>query len=207
MQKSTVKGTDMALCWRGCLWACSGATFTPLSSSYFGPGCLWACPRGDPIVYLALSAHSAYSFSISCPHRLSLSTLTSLTGVAVDIPRTVTILFVAIVAVVGILLTSVGARPNLLHLPQSLQLLRVLLLRLLQLPPLAILQDLFSPYLQLTLRQLSTRSSLVSVMHLLLSSPFCQVNLSLGFLTPPAAIIWRHMPPHLPLLPLHHIHL
>jgi hypothetical protein len=107
----------------------------------------------------------------------------------VDLPRTVTILFVAIVAVVGILLTSVSARPNLLHLPQSLPLLRMLLLQLLQLLPLAILQDLLSPYLQLTLRQLSTRSSLVLVMHLPLSSPICQVNLPLGFLTPPTAII------------------
>jgi hypothetical protein len=41
----------------------------------------------------------------------------------VDLPRIVTILFVAIVTVVGILLTSVGARPNLLHLSQSLPLL------------------------------------------------------------------------------------
>jgi hypothetical protein len=102
------------------------------------------------------------------------------------LPRIMTIL---IVAVVGILLTNVGARPNLLHLQQLLPLLRVLLLRLLQLLPLATLQDLLSPYLQLTLRQLSTRSSLVLVMHLPLSSPFCQVNLPLGFLTSPAAII------------------
>jgi hypothetical protein len=107
----------------------------------------------------------------------------------VDLPRTVTILFVSIVDVVGILLTSFGARPNLLHLPQLLPLLKVLFLQLLQLLPLAILQDQLSPYLQLTLRQLSTRSSLVLVMHLPLSSPFCQVNLPLGFFTPPAAII------------------
>jgi hypothetical protein len=58
-----------------------------------------------------------------------------------------------------------------------------------QLLPLATLSDLLSPYLQLTLRQLSTRYSLVLVMHLPLSSPFCQVNLPLGFLTPPAATI------------------
>jgi hypothetical protein len=47
-----------------------------------------------------------------------------------------------------------------------------LLLRLLQLLPLATLQDLLSPYLQLTLRQLSTRSSLILVMHLPLSFLF-----------------------------------
>jgi hypothetical protein len=89
-----------------------------------------------------------------------------------------TILFVAIFAVVGILLTSVSARPNLLHLPQSLPLVRVLLLQLLQLLPLATLQAMLSPYLQLTLRQLLTRSLLVLVMHL-----------PLGFLTLLIAII------------------
>jgi len=93
-------------------------------------------------------------------------------------PRVMTILFVAIFAVVGILLTSVSARPNLLHLPQSLPLVRVLLLQLLQLLPLATLQAMLSPYLQLTLRQLSTRSLLVLVMHL-----------PLGFLTLLIAII------------------
>jgi hypothetical protein len=104
----------------------------------------------------------------------------------VDLPRIVTIL---IVAVMGILLTNVGTSPNLLHLLQLLPLLRVLLLQLLQLLPLATLQDLPSPYLHLTLRQLSTMSSLVLVIHLPLSSPFCHVNLPLGFLTPPVAII------------------
>jgi len=104
-------------------------------------------------------------------------------------PRVVTILFFAIVVVVGILLTSVGARPNLLHLPQSLPLLRVLLLQLLQLLPLANLQAMLSPYLQLTLRQLSIRSLLVLIMHLPMSSPFCQVSLPLRFLTLLVAII------------------
>jgi hypothetical protein len=106
-----------------------------------------------------------------------------------DLPRIVTILIVATVTVMGMLLTNVGTSPNLLHLLQLLPLLRVLLLQLLQLLLLATLQDLPSPYLQLTLRQLSTMSLLVLVIHLPLSSLFCQVNLPLGFLTPPAAII------------------
>jgi uncharacterized integral membrane protein len=46
---------------------------------------------------------------------LRLSTLTGLTGPVVDLPRIVTIL---IVAVMGMLLTNVGARPNILHLLQ-----------------------------------------------------------------------------------------
>jgi hypothetical protein len=110
----------------------------------------------------------------------------ALTGQVADLlPRIMTTIIVAIVAAVGILLTNVGARPNLLHLLQLLPLLRVFILQLL---PLASLQDLVTPYLQLTLRQLSTKSSLVLVMHLPLSSPFCQVNLPLGFLILPAAI-------------------
>jgi len=56
----------------------------------------------------------------------------TLTGqVVILLPRIVTTLIVVIVAVVGILLTNVGARLNLLYLLQLLPLLLVLLLRLL----------------------------------------------------------------------------
>jgi hypothetical protein len=79
------------------------------------------------------------------------------------LPKILTTTIVAIVDIVGILLTNVGARPNLIYL-------KVLLLRLL---PLASLKDLFSLYLQLTLRQLSTRSFPILVMHIPLSYLFC----------------------------------
>jgi hypothetical protein len=120
-------------------------------------------------------------------HLLRLSTLPS--QVVNFLSRIVTIIIVTIVDIVSILLTNVGVRPNLMHLLQLLSLLRVLLLQLL---PLVSLRDLLSLYLQLTLRQLSTKFCLVLVIHLPLSSTFCQVNLSLGFLI----VCWNRMTPY-----------